>query len=521
MAKTSVSISDIDDLESTAVDIISSAKSGNTDYLDLRLEIGEGIGAYSEDGHPKVTSKDWNFSLGVRVIDSTGIPAAGYFGQKLGFPDLKKFSRTLKNAIKIASARARANSRDKKTFVTQSKEFGSSITPTLLAPIDICRDTVPAEFEIDPRSVTPAQITDLACQTAAAALAFHQYLRRAEVVVNTGVSRQLFVSSQGSIIDQSSAGSGVTIFVLAQNNQNDTPVDLYHHTGNQLGLEALTKAKNAHQKTAVDFSRQIADEARLLADAKPAPQIDKPTTVILDPDLIALFAHEIIGHPSELDRALKMEAGYAGRSWFMTDLKTSVVDQQISSPLLTAFSDPTLKGGYGYYLYDDEGTPAHRVYHIKNGVYQDFMNSRQTATIAGAKPNGHYQANDASAVPLIRMSVSAIAAGFSDPKKIISEVEHGYYCVGHRIPSISESRENFQIAPRLIYEINHGRLGQIYRDGRLTADSRDFFMSIDAVGTDFKIFPIPDCGKGQPMQAKQVGNGGPTARGRAMIARGK
>ncbi len=521
MTKTSVSISDIDNLKDAAVDIIHSSKTGNTDYLDLRLEIGEGIGAYSEDGNPKVTSKDWNFSLGVRVIDKTGLPAAGYFGQKLGFPDLKNFSRTLKNAIQVASARARANSRDKKSFVVQSSEFGSSITPTLLAPIDIRQDIVPAEFEIDPRSVTPAQITDLACRAAAAALSFHQYIHRSEVVVNTGLSRQLFVSSQGSVVDQSSASSGVTVFVLAQNNQNDIPVDLYHHTGNQLGPEALTQAKNAHQKTAVDFCRQIADEARLLADAKPAPQIDKPATVVLDPDLIALFAHEIIGHPSELDRALKMEAGYAGRSWFMSDLKNSVVGTQIGSPLLTAFSDPTLKGGYGYYLYDDEGAPARRVYHIKNGVYQEFMNSRQTAAITNSQPNGHYKANDASAVPLIRMSVSAIAAGKSDPKKIIADVDHGYYCVGHRIPSISESRENFQIAPRLIYEINRGRLGQVYRDGRLTADSRDFFMSIDAVGNDFTIFPIPNCGKGQPMQSKQVGNGGPTARGRAMIARGK
>ena len=42
-----------------------------------------------------------------------------------------------------------------------------------------------------------------------------------------------------------------------------------------------------------------------MADAKPAPEINKPVTVVLDPDLIALFAHEIIGHPSELDRALK------------------------------------------------------------------------------------------------------------------------------------------------------------------------------------------------------------------------
>ena len=72
----------------------------------------------------------------------------------------------------------------------------------------------------------------------------------------------------------------------------------------------------------------------------------------------------------------------------------------------------------------------------------------------------------------------------------------------------------------MIYEIKNGEIGQVFRNGRITYDSKSFFMSIDALGNDFKIFPIPNCGKGQPMQAKQVGNGGPTARGRAKIARG-
>jgi TldD protein len=352
-------------------------------------------------------------------------------------------------------------------------------------------------------------------------LSFNSYIKRSDVVVSTGITRQVFFSSEGALIDQSWCVSGVTIFVLSQNNSGDKPVDLYHHTGNQLGLEALTKAKNSHHKTAQEFARQIAGEAVLLADAKPAPEINKPVTVVLDPDLIALFAHEIIGHPSELDRALKMETGYAGRSWLFSDLKNNMAGKQVGSSILTAFSDPTLTGGYGVYKYDDEGTPAKRVYHIKNGIYHDFMNSRQTAQIIGAEPNGHYKANNASAVPLIRMSVSAIAGGTTPPSKIISEVENGYYCVGHRIPSISESRENFQIAPRLIYEIKNGRIGQVFRDGRVTADSKDFFMSIDALGNDFTVFPIPNCGKGQPMQAKQVGNGGPTARGRVKIARGE
>ena len=89
--------------------------------------------------------------------------------------------------------------------------------------------------------------------------------------------------------------------------------------------------------------------------------------------------------------------------------------------------------------------------------------------------------------------------------------------VGHRIPSIAESRENFRITAMKVYEIRNGELGEMLRDGGLTSDSRDYFLSIDAVGNDFRLLPIPNCGKGAPMQTKRMSNGGPTLRGRARL----
>src|SRR5205814_6721472 len=92
------------------------------------------------------------------------------------------------------------------------------------------------------------------------------------------------------------------------------------------------------------------------------------------------------------------------------------------------------------------------------------------------------------------------------------------YVVGHRIPSIAESRENFRLSARKVYEIRGGVLGTLYRDGGIVADSRDYLMNVDAVGNDFRLYPIPNCGKGQPMQTKRLGNGGPTMRSRARVA---
>jgi TldD protein len=69
-----------------------------------------------------------------------------------------------------------------------------------------------------------------------------------------------------------------------------------------------------------------------------------------------------------------------------------------------------------------------------------------------------------------------------------------------------------------VYEIRNGEIGGLFRNGGIMSDTRDYFMSIDAVGNDFRLFSIPNCGKGQPMQTKRMGNGGPTMRGRARLS---
>jgi len=100
---------------------------------------------------------------------------------------------------------------------------------------------------------------------------------------------------------------------------------------------------------------------------------------------------------------------------------------------------------------------------------------------------------------------------------MIAEVKEGYYIVNHRIPSISESRENFRISAQKVFKIENGKITKLYRQGSVTADSKDFLMNVDAVGNDFEVFPIPNCGKGQPMQVMRVGNGGPTLRSMARL----
>jgi TldD protein len=214
-----------------------------------------------------------------------------------------------------------------------------------------------------------------------------------------------------------------------------------------------------------------------------------------------------------------METAYAGRTWFYDSHEENQLGKQVASELVTAYSDPSLPG-YGHYRYDHEGTPGKKVIHIDKGIFVGFMNSRQSARILNLKPNGHYLATSADRVPLIRMSTTVFAPCDREPDEIIGEVKDGYYLSGARMPSIAERRENFRISAHKTYKIENGELTTLYQNGGISADTRHFLTHVDAVGNDFKIYPIPNCGKGQPMQARRLGNGGPTLRSRARMTGG-
>jgi len=489
-------------------------------YADIRIDVSEGKRASAENGSPRSSSDDYGFSFGVRVLAGDRMVAPGYFGRGLGVADLLHLEDLLKDALRAAHRRATANAEMKADVRSKFGSLGEALADTRLQPIQVRQDVVPATFRIDPREISlDAMVpftTDVSRQVAAA----HGHVRYNYVSTVTQLDRELLASSEGAFIDQSFAlTQGLCYVVVAE----DGPIqEMWDVMGHQRGWEVLTDGVNEPPIAFPPFTRfalKLTLEGVELAAAPPLPTTDREVTVVTDPHYNTLVSHEIIGHPVELDRALKMETAYAGRSWLLRHLADHQVGQRVASPLVTAYSDPALPG-YGHYAYDHEGTPGRRVVHIERGIFTGFMNSRQTAAVFHAAPNGHYKATDAQLVPLIRMSTTVFDKGDRDPSDIVREVDHGYYLVGHKIPSIAESRENFRISARKVYEIRNGSLGQLYRDGGIMADSRDYLMKVDAVGADFQVYPISNCGKGQPMQSKKLGNGGPTMRSRAILTGG-
>jgi TldD protein len=490
-------------------------------YIDLRVGVGEGQGAAAQDGMRKFSLRDYRLSYGLRVIAGKEAPAAGYFGQSLGAADVDKLPGVIEAGLERAHERAMASSEMKRERQKRWEALGQSLHSTELAPVEARQDTIAGVCSVNPVDVPLEEVSKLAQEVSKAVASYDSRVKVNQIMAQTSLNRELFVSSEGANLDRTYALTQGFCVVVAIGNGGVQQTH-YDSLGHQRGWEILTDGIDEElirSKPLMQFALDLAADNVSLSEAKPCPSSGTEVVVVTDPHYNTLLVHEIIGHPTELDRALKLETAYAGRSWLLRSLKENMLGRQIASPLVSAYSDPLLPG-FGHYEYDDEGTPAQRVTHIDKGIFRGFMNSRQTAATLGADANGHYKATDASLVPLIRMSTTVFGAGKRDPQAMIKEVEHGYYLVGHRIPSISESRENFRITARKVFEIKNGELGEMFRDGGMMANTRDYLTSIDAVGNDLRLYPVPNCGKGQPMQVKRLGNGGPTLRGRARLVGG-
>jgi TldD protein len=490
----------------------------------MRFEAMFSRSAAASDGEPRDGAESESAAFGVTVhcVGHDGVTGRGFTGVEVGRLALSKtkLMAALSDALREAQDRARADLHEKTAVLKLLGDNAPGLAALeLVDPSTEC-DSIAATFERDPRGLMRDELKH-ACREASAAICGLGAEIAFNAVSTLGELRQeLFINTAGALIAQGFAFSQADCYVVAQT--ADGHQETWDAIGDQRGFESLAEGSHDELSSHPDlqtFAVELGKETRELAAAPALKPPEDEVIVVTDPHFNALVAHEIVGHPCEADRALKMEAAYAGRSWLLRSLHKSEVGRPIGSPLLWACSDPSLSG-YGHYRYDHEGTPGRRKLHIEAGVFRGFLNSRATAAALGVEPNGSSRASEAWHMPLIRMSNTFFMPGESDPAAMIADVDQGYYVCGNQIPSIAESRENFRISARRVYAIEHGRLGQLYRAGSVMSDSRRFFMNVDAVGHDLRLFAIPNCGKGQPMQVKRMANGGPTLRSRARLGGG-
>jgi TldD protein len=267
----------------------------------------------------------------------------------------------------------------------------------------------------------------------------------------------------------------------------------------------------------VALAPTVAKEAVALLTAPACPK--GPTTVVLGSDQLALQVHESVGHATELDRILGMEAGYAGRSFVHVD---DVDRLRYGSPLMNIVADATEPGGLGTFGWDDEGVPAQRTELVVEGRLKGFLTSRETAARIGSeRSGGTARAEGAHRAPLIRMTNINLLPGDHSFEELLEGVQEGVFLLTNRSWSIDDKRLNFQFGTEVGRRIVKGELGEIVRNPLYSGMTPEFWGSMDAVGDakTWHLWGVPNCGKGQPGQIARVSHGAPAARFRSVEVR--
>jgi len=259
----------------------------------------------------------------------------------------------------------------------------------------------------------------------------------------------------------------------------------------------------------IEEAERTATEAVELLSAKECPS--EVTTLVIDSGQVELQVHESIGHPVELDRVLGMEEAYAGSS-FLTPADRGKL--RYASDQVSITADASLPGGLGSFGWDDEGVPAQRTPIIIDGIFHNFISSRETATRIGERSSGAMRADGWQNLPLIRMTNISIEPREGSLADIIGDTNDGIFMATNQSWSIDDKRVNFQFGCEIAWRIKDGKLTDMYRNPNYTGITTEFWGSCDAVGgrEEWTLWGTPNCGKGQPGQVARVGHGTSPAR---------
>ena len=469
------------DFESLLQFALAKARNLGATYADIRFESSIGESVQAEDGKPKEASRGYDAGFGVRALA----------GGSWGFASVNGSESIAKDelfaAVLVAIKNAKAAAKASKPMALEQMAFSGKYETNV---------------KINPFKVPLEERMSLVVD-ASKEMSSHKGVRMSDAKIGFETVHKVFCSTEGSMIFQDLT---FTLGLLTAVAQKGGITDYYLETeGGQKGYESVTK--DFDFIAGADF---CARQALALVSAKSVKP--RETAVVIDPDAMGLVVHEIIGHPSEADRVLGWEAAWAGTTWW-----ADKVGKQVGAEGVTVVSDASIPGYLGSFGFDDEGIPAQRIVHLDHGVLTDFMHSRETAAATNSKPNGCMRAVSPRMAPLIRMTNTYMEAGNWKKDEIIEETKDGVYICGHHTPSIDAKRYNFQIKCKIAYEIKDGEIGAPLRGVSITGTSDRFWSSVDAVADDVLMRPVPNCGKGDPMQTCMVGNGGPHIRARARV----
>ena len=311
-----------------------------------------------------------------------------------------------------------------------------------------------------------------------------------------GYKKVIFINSLGSYIEQERTDVTLRLSTVATEGTD------VQQSGVSLGSRGdFDQIKNLHQK--------VEELAQRAVELLSAPQVKGGEyTVVLDPILAGVFAHEAFGHLSESDFVYEndrlREIMVLGKRFGSTEL--NIVDSAAM---------PELRGSYKY---DDEGTPSTKTYLIREGKLVGRLHSRETAAKMNEEPTGNARAINYRHPPIVRMTNTYIEPQSASFEDIIGDIQEGVYAKNWY--GGTTSMEMFTFSAGEAYMIRNGKIAELLRPVVLTGNVFNTLQNIDAIGNDLEMNQGGGCGKGG-QSPLPVSNGSPHIRIRHCLVGGR
>jgi TldD protein len=479
--------------EALAAQALAVASKAGASYADVRLVAWQRERVSVRDDHIRDVRRSSEYGLGVRVI------ADGAWGFA-ATPRLD--AKAIEDVARRAVAAAKINARLVREQVELAKV--APIVGTWVAP-----------HRIDPFGVTPKDKADLLIAASQAALAVAG-VAHTSASVDTQREEKLFISSEGARIHQLMFRIRPSLTATAVDRRRGQFASRDHEIAPMLaGWEHLEDAR------LVDDAAQIGED--VVRKLHAAPVEPGQRTVILDPSNLWLTIHESIGHPTELDRALGLEANFAGTS-FIDPAKTG--ELRLGNDTINFIADRTQPGGLATCAWDDDGVGTERWTLVEDGKLVDWQTTRDQAHWIRDKTgdkDGHAcsYADSYSSVAFQRMPNVSLQPGPEGytTEDLINATDDGILISGRGSWSIDHQRYNFQFSGQYFWEIKNGRLARPLRDVAYQANTVEFWNSCDMLGGagSYRLGGSFGDGKGEPGQSNAVSHGCPPGRFRVNV----
>ncbi len=366
-----------------------------------------------------------------------------------------------------------------------------------LAEVDPLVEEHRAELERDFRAVSLSDKKAVVEEYNDIILRHHGKIETTNVAYHDRFRSVWFANSEGTFFYDERPDVGVSLSATAR--EGDNVQRGFESVG---GVSGFGVAEGLHEKAETAARRSV----ELLS----APPVRGGRyTVIINPRLAGVFAHEAFGHLSESDFLYENER--------MKEIM--VMNKRLGSDLVNIIDDGTVAGQRGTRPCDDEGVRTRKNYLIREGILTGRLHSRETAAKMGEEPTGNARAIGYQHQPIVRMTNTCIGAGSSTFEEMIGGVALGLYALD--MVGGQTTMEMFTFSAAYGYMIRDGKVAEMVRDVVLTGNVFETMMHIDMVGSDLEWSRAGGgCGKGGQMPLP-VGLGGPHVRIRDVVVGGR